>query len=79
MTKDLLKKLSLWSGVKKEIREAIEYSVREGKTECELWINCDAASKRFLNELGFEIEVIVKEKLTWEYIHISWGNLPDKA
>ena len=79
MTKDLLKKLSLWSGVKKEIREAIEYSVREGKTECELWINYDAASKRFLNELGFEIEVIVKEKLTWEYIHISWENLPDKA
>ena len=79
MTKDLLKKISLWSGINKEIREAIEYSVREGKTDCELWFNDDTSSKRFLKELGFEIEVVVREKITWEYIHISWGNLPDKA
>ena len=46
MTKDLLRKISLWSGINKEIREAIEYSVREGKTECELWFNDDTSSKR---------------------------------
>ena len=79
MTKDLLKKISLWSGINKEIREAIEYSVREGKTECELWINDDTSSRKYLKELGFEVEVIVQEGLTRKYINISWRNLPDKA
>ena len=79
MTKDLLKKISLWSGINKEIREAIEYSVRERKTECELWINDDTSSRKYLKELGFEVEVIVQEGLTRKYININWGNLPDKA
>ncbi len=78
MTKELLRKISLWAGLNKEVREAIEYSVREGKTECGLWFNDDTSSKRFLKELGFEIEVVVREKITLEYIYISWGNLPDK-
>ena len=76
MTKNLLRLISLWAGLSKEIREAIEYSVREKKTVCELWIN-DETSRKILEELGFEIEVITKEGLTKKYITISWSKMKE--
>ncbi len=76
MTKNLLRLISLWGGLSKEIREAIEYSVREKKTTCELWIGGDS-SKKILTELGFELEVITKEGLTREYITISWSKMKE--
>ena len=75
MTKELLKKLSYWAGLSKEVREAIEYSVREDKTSCELWLIGDNVSKKYLKLLGFEVETVSKEGLTKEYITISWKKL----
>lgn len=75
MTKELLKKLAYWAGLSKEVREAIEYSVRIGKEECELWLTDNTTTKNYLELLGFEIEIISKEGITKEYIKISWKNL----
>lgn len=75
MTKELLKKLAYWAGLSKEVREAIEYSVREGKEKCELWLTDNATTKKYLELLGFEVEIISKEGITKEYIKISWENL----
>lgn len=75
MTKELLKKLAYWAGLSKEVREAVEYSVREGKEECELWLTDNTTTKKYLELLGFEVEIISKEGITKEYIKISWKNL----
>ena len=75
MTKELLRKLSLWAGLNKEVREAIEYRVREGKTECELWFKEDNYTIKILNELGFEVETVAKEHITWRYLSIRWDKL----
>lgn len=75
MTKDLLTLLSLWAGLSKEVKEAIEYSVRSERMECELWLTEDTTTKKILNQLGFDVEIISKEGLSKEYIKISWKNL----
>lgn len=78
MTKKLLVLLSLWGGLRKEVREAVEYSVRLGKSSCELWISDDDQEKKSLKQLGFEVEVITKDGISWEYIKISWTNLKEE-
>ena len=79
MTKGFLFKLSLWAGISAEARNAIEYSVREGKTECELWLGtADSATKKILEQLGFEIERIsIDTAAHREYLTIRWNNLPE--
>ena len=77
MTKNILLLFSLWAGLSKEVREAIEYSVRQGKTMCELWVSDDLETIKTLQKLGFEIEVITKEGIVKRYITISWKNLKE--
>ena len=78
MTKKYLKLISLWAGLDKEVREAIEYKQREGKSECELWISSYSEIKKILKALGFEIEVITKEGIVKEYIKISWDKMKEE-
>ena len=79
MTKGFLLELSLWAGIDKEVRNAIEYSVREGKTGCELWLDInDPSTKKILEKLGFEIERVSIDKPTRrEYLTITWNKLPE--
>lgn len=78
MTRKQLKLISLWAGLSKEVREAIEYSERGGKSECELWIVSNSETKKILGTLGFEVEVITKEGIIKEYIKISWSKMKEE-
>lgn len=79
MTKGFLLKLSLWAGIDIQARNAIEYSVREGKTGCELWLGTnDPSTKKILEQLGFEIERISIDTVAHrEYLAIRWNSLPE--
>ena len=78
MTKEFLLVVSLWAGLSKEVRAAIEYSVREGKTGCELWLDInDPSTKKILEKLGFEVERVSIDRPTRrEYLTITWDKLP---